>query len=136
MKKAIATIAKALFIVILAASSIDSHAQENSLKLKISDIKKEGGTILIAIGDHSDPMSMVSRMVKAEGKSVEITFYDLPEGKTNLYVFHDANGNYTLDMDENGTPLEGCYSGELEVGKGKKETEVKLKYYGPAAQKK
>ena len=136
MKKAIATIVKVLIISVLILTSINSYAQENSLKLKVSDIKKEGGTILIAIGDYTNPLSMVSKMIKADGKNVEVTLYDIPEGKNNLYVFHDANGNFTLDMDENGTPLEGCYSGELEIGKGKKEMEIKLKYYDPAVSKK
>ena len=117
-------------------TAVNSYAQGNSLKIKISDIKKEGGTILIAVGDYSNPTAMVSKMVKVEGKSVEFTLHDLPEGKTSLYVFHDENGNYALDMSENGVPLEGCYSGELEVGKGKKETEIKLKYYDPAVSKK
>ena len=110
--------------------SANCAAQENSLKLKIGNIKKEGGTILIAVGDYTNPMAMVSKMIKVDGNKAECTLYDIPEGKTNLYVFHDENGNYTLDRNGEGIPLEGCYSGKIEIGKDKKEAEIKLKYYG------
>lgn len=64
-------------------------------------------------------------MVDAQGADAVLELKGVPAGKCKLYVYHDENGNYQLDM-ENEVPAEYCAIVDLEVKADTKSVNVKL----------
>lgn len=114
--------------IILSGIPADCMAQADTLRVKITGIKTFTGKIMVAGGDYGKPMEMASAMVEADAETVECVISgDIAPG-TKLYIFHDANNNFQLDMTNDGVPTEGCYSGTIEPDKNGVQM-VELKYY-------
>lgn len=137
MKKIVKIAVSAIFLAFAGMGTVVAHAQEGAahaqegamLNLKVTNVTEQGGAVMIAVGDLGDPAGLVTGMVPADGKTVECTLTGLTEGKQNIYIYQDANGNGTLDMSETGIPLEGCYSGTLNIESGANEAEIGLIYF-------
>lgn len=105
--KAIHTLALSILSVI-GIMSANADEKSGQLKLKISGIRSNEGKIMAAVGDHKAAFDkMAGEMVQSDTTGVTIVFRSLPLGTHNLYVFHDQNNNFTLDIGENGVPNEG-----------------------------
>jgi uncharacterized protein (DUF2141 family) len=111
--------------------AMESRAQSDTLRVKITGIKTSTGNIMVAAGDHTRPLEMAGAMAPANAKTVECTLVGDVAPGTNLYAFHDENGNFNLDMTENKLPIEGCYYGKIEPSENGTTT-VELTYYTQA----
>ena len=99
--------------------SVFTHtATSADLKIEISDLRNETGSIQVAIYDNPDHYRndevqnvFMAFASKVTAKDMQYTIHDVPNGKYAVTVIHDENGNSELDM-EGRTPLEGlAYSG-------------------------
>jgi uncharacterized protein (DUF2141 family) len=112
----------------LAPETAAPAAAQDSLRVRITAVKGGKGTLLVALGDYTDPAEMAYAMVPVIGETVECTLRGKIDRAAKLHAFHDANGNYTLDKDAAGIPAEGCASGPLSIAEDGAAT-VTLKYY-------
>ena len=92
------------------------------------EVKVEGAIMVMAQQDsESKPVYAMATAVK---DTVTVVLKDVPWEKFLISLFHDENGNWELDMNEQGIPVEG-YARE----KCKKEADasatVKMKMYYP-----
>lgn len=109
---------KCIAIILFSVCSLSAMAQ-NDLTIKVTNIPSAQGKVMIATdkGQYN--------MVDAKGPDAVLELKGVPEGKCKLYVYHDENGNYQLDM-ENGIPSEYCATVDLDVIADTKTVDVKL----------
>lgn len=107
MKKIVIVIA--LSITWLSATCLFARGKQE-VTFEISNITDCTGNVLLSIGDGE-----FYGMAEADSDLVRISLSGIPDGTHKIYVFHDANGNWTLDKDEQGTPLENCAMEEINV---------------------
>jgi uncharacterized protein (DUF2141 family) len=139
MKKAIKNAVLTGVTILFSDLTLNGMAQVNSpaasvrdtLRVKVTGIKTTGGNIMVAAGDHTRPLEMAGAMTPANAETVECTLVGDVAPGTNLYAFHDENGNFNLDMTENKLPIEGCYYGKIEPSENGTTT-VELTYYTQA----
>ncbi len=98
----------AFFIVSILLSSVSGFGQ---ITVTITNIKKVGGTILIALYDSKKTFNKASAVyregrAKVAGKNAEFVFDTIPDGDYAISLFHDANDNNKLDMSDLGFPKE------------------------------
>ena len=100
-----------VFVGTMAASAQEKH----KLTINVSDIQIVKGSVLVAVCNKDNFMKgYVKRglaLVKEYKSTIEIA--DLPAGDYAVMLFHDENGNYQLDMDETGIPIEGVGFSEV-----------------------
>lgn len=102
--------------MLLSGTAADCMAQENgSLKVKVTGIRSDKGRIMVAAGDYNHPETMAYGMTQAKLGSVECILHDKFEPESNIYAFHDENGNFNLDKDTEGKPVESCFAGITEA---------------------
>lgn len=94
-------------------------AQSGDLTVRVTNVRSEKGKVLIATDKGQYDMA------DAKSPEVVLTLKGVPEGKRQLYVYHDENGNYQLDK-ENGVPAELCAMVDLEVKADTKTVDVRL----------
>ncbi len=123
MKKIIVTAAMAAMMVFT--------ANAGELKIRVTGIRGNSGTVMVALGDYTDMANMVGGMVSAsdvrDGVAECVLTGDIDLGKT-LYAFVDSNGNFNLDLGERGIPAEGCAFGPVTLDENGTAT-IELKYY-------
>lgn len=131
MRKIIKNIVKLTALIIMSAAALNCSAQNNTLSLKVTNLKPGQGKVLIALMDNNDPATVISKMIALDGKkkNVKCVLENVPEGIRNLYIFQDLNGDYNLDLNEKGIPVEGCFSGKVDIRARRKRTEAMLEYY-------
>jgi uncharacterized protein (DUF2141 family) len=122
MKKIVLTIALAAIAVLS-----DNHAVAQNpaaipaageLKVKVTGIRETAGTVMVALGNHTNPeKSWIGAKVAAEDArdgAVECTLTGEIDPGAILYAFIDSNDNRTLDKNATGIPAEGCAFGPVE----------------------
>lgn len=94
-------------------------AAQSDLTVTVTNIPSAKGKVMVATdkGQYN--------MVDAQGADAVLELKGVPAGKCKLYVYHDENGNYQLDM-ENEVPAEYCAIVDLEVKADTKSVNVKL----------
>ena len=137
MKRIITTIAMAAiaaFVTTVVAAQTPettTAVTTSELKVKITGIRENTGTVMVALGDYKDLTNMVGEMVPAstanEGTAECILSGDIDLGAT-LYAFLDSNRNFNLDLNERGIPAEGCAFGPVVLDENGTAT-IELKYY-------
>ena len=104
-----------------------TFAQE--VKVEVRDIRRAKAAIMVMAQQDSDSKTVYA-MATAVKDTVTVVLKDVPWEKFLISLFHDENGNWELDMNEQGIPVEG-YARE----KCKKEADasatVKMKMYYP-----
>lgn len=98
-----------IYLLILAACFFTSAQESCELHIKVENIKKVKGSILIAIYNHED--HFLSKEVMGEGKTVEsdvieFSFNGMEVGTYAISLFHDENDNGKLDSNFIGIPSE------------------------------
>lgn len=106
-----------------------SMAQTGDLTVTIKGIKGNKGNLMIGVGDLQNPLSMKGDIVKITSETATTLIKGVPQGEGIIYVYHDENGNYMLDKDEQGVPKEGCAIKKTIVNEQNNSAEVVL-YYG------
>ena len=105
-----------------------SFAQD--VKVEVRGIHSAKGTIMVMAQPNAETKPVYA-MVTAVKDTVTVVLKDLPWEEFTISLFHDENGNWELDKDERGMPLEG-YVRE----KYKKQCDlplvVKMRLYYPA----
>lgn len=64
-------------------------------------------------------------MTDATAPTVSIQLDNIPDGEYTIYVFHDANGNYILDKEDD-IPTEYCATWPIEVSKRNRSFSIEL----------
>lgn len=103
-------------VCLLAASRTIAQAK---LEVTVKNIKEAKGSIRIALFTNEKDFlknAAYAKVVEATGKEVRIVFEDLTPGVYAVSVFHDANGNGTLDKNLMGMPTEGFAFGNNAMG--------------------
>lgn len=83
---------------------------QNSLEVKIDNIKNDNGDILVGLYDdgHNFPRKTINgKIVKASKNGVIVSFQDLKSGPYAISVLHDENSNKDMDQNKIGIPNEG-----------------------------
>jgi uncharacterized protein (DUF2141 family) len=89
--------------------TVISKAQ-NTLEVKIANIKNDKGDILIGLysdGQNFPRKTSDGRIVKASKDGVIVEFHDLKPGPYAVSVLHDENSNKDMDQSKIGIPKEG-----------------------------
>lgn len=105
-----------LFILLL---SMGMQAQTANIDIEITEIKYISGKIKLGIFDKvhryrtkTDPFLKTSKEVT--DSVVIISFSDVPVGRYAIAVYHDENGDDTLNTRKLGIPIEGIgFSGKF-----------------------
>lgn len=77
--------------------------------IRISNIPTAQGKVLLTTDS-----GKYYGMADATSSTVDIKLDNIPDGKYTVYVFHDANGNYTMDK-EGEIPVEYCATEQIEI---------------------
>ena len=118
MKKTLLT----MMVVCFCTSFMFAQTNE-SIKIKVTNIPSATGKILLMTDKGQQGMA------DAKEKETIIEMPKLPLGKYRLNVIHDANGNWTLDMNKKKVPTESCASVEVEIKEDTQLVTIELKDY-------
>ena len=105
------TLLASLFITSFSFST--TVLAQHTLRVDISNIKSDKGTIMIALfkgqaGFPKDGSKAIKKTkVTIKDKKATIIFTDLPAGEYAFAILHDENGNNEMDSNMLGIPKEG-----------------------------
>ena len=99
----------AAFAVVLAGMA--SPAAAENVRVTLTGVEARGGTILATLqteGDFMQPRGSYSAIVQAPAAGeVVIVFEDVAPGAYAFSAMHDENGDYQMQRQPDGRPLEG-----------------------------
>lgn len=121
-------IIKSLLGIAILLTSHTAMGQTAELTIEIKGIKEAKGIILVMVKDCEDPQKLIYDKVEVKQEDNAIlTLKELPIGKVDVSLFHDLNGNFKLDMDEQNIPIEPVYSKEkLKIKEGENKLVARL----------
>jgi len=96
---------------LLTLLSLNLSAQSSSqVSITIEGIQKKG-TLMVGLYNQADDFTVVQKTFKNQsidvtGKSINLSFSDLPHGEYALAIFQDMNSNGKLDKNIFGKPTE------------------------------
>ncbi|MDT3319503.1 DUF2141 domain-containing protein [Shewanella sp. SP1S2-4] len=101
-----------LACLLLSAGSMSKGSQTHTLTVDIDNIQVQTGALMVELyanaedyaAGHNPSASMIKPVTKTEHRLV---FSDLADGQYAVKVFHDENGNHSLDTNMLGVPSEG-----------------------------
>lgn len=97
-----------VMIAMIVMASTNVEEKFGSLTVKVSGIRSNQGNVMIAVGDYqAAPDKVLGRLLPSDTMGVTFVFDKVPAGTHKVYLFHDENMNYKLDMDEKHIPMEG-----------------------------
>jgi len=101
-----------LAFLFLSLSPIGKKRKEFNLTVKVTGIVGTKGTIEVGLIDDPSKYASVGgtcRKIrkKTTGSEVSCTFYNLPEKKYGVCIYHDENNNDKCDKNFFGIPTEG-----------------------------
>lgn len=118
MKKRILALA-----MLFAATGVPTlFAQTGSpVTFEVTNLPSEQGKVLLTTqnGEYYG-------IVDATVPTTTIHLEGIPNGKYTVYVFHDANNNFTLDRDSENIPVEYCATQQIEVTDAQKTFRIEL----------
>lgn len=91
----------ASFVTCVSALEVDGN-----ITVEVKKIRNKRGNILVMaqINENSEP---IYGFAEITGHTVEVTLKGTGAQEYVISVFHDENGNWKLDTDERGIPIEG-----------------------------
>lgn len=99
----------AAFAVVLAG--LASPAAAEDVRVTLTGVQARGGAILASLQTEADfmqPRGSYSAVIQAPAAGdVVIVFEDVAPGAYAFSAMHDENGDYQMQREENGRPLEG-----------------------------
>jgi uncharacterized protein (DUF2141 family) len=110
---------KALLFTCLSITLAITSQGQNSIEVKISNIREIKGDIRVALFNNEDDFlekPVHAKSIKATSKEVSVKFENLPQGDYAVSVFHDENSNGELDKSVVGIPKEGFVFGNNAMG--------------------
>lgn len=106
--------ASIIIAALLTASAQIVSAQP--VEIKVEKIRNDKGSILLMAKAAGAPQP-IYRMEAASRDGVLFHLDSLGEGTVEISILHDENGNYRMDKDDNGMPLEGFAGKNFKTGK-------------------
>ncbi|MCU7974322.1 DUF2141 domain-containing protein [Shewanella sp. SW36] len=96
----------------MSAGSMSTGSQTHTLTVDIDNIQVQTGALMVELyanaedyaAGHNPSASMIKPVTKTEHRLV---FSDLADGQYAVKVFHDENGNHSLDTNMLSVPSEG-----------------------------
>lgn len=116
-KTLLTTMAACFFTINMAAQN------HECISIKVTNIPTPTGKVLLLTDKGQQAM------VEAKDNETIIHMGKLPIGTYQFNVIHDANGNWTLDMDKNHIPTESCASVKVEIKEDTQLVTIELKDY-------
>lgn len=116
-KTLLTTMAACFFTINMAAQN------HECISIKVTNIPTPTGKVLLLTDKGQQAM------VEAKGNETIIHMGKLPIGTYQFNVIHDANGNWTLDMDKNHIPTESCASVKVEIKEDTQLVTIELNNY-------
>jgi uncharacterized protein (DUF2141 family) len=99
------------WVLTAALSAVAGSAFAGDVTVKLEGVQARGGQILVSLQTRDEFMQPRSRFgAIAPGDrpgEVVVTLKDVPAGDYALMAMHDANGDYQMQRQPNGVPLEG-----------------------------
>lgn len=100
---------KFLFVLICSALFGLNQMKAQNLTVHIQGIEQDKGKVFIALFNSQETwlkQSFKSLEQDVTGATCTVTFTDLPKGEYAIAIFHDENGNGTMDFGKMGIPIE------------------------------
>lgn len=100
---------KFLFVLICSAWFGLNQMKAQSLTVHIQGIEQDKGKVFVALFNSQETwlkQSFKSLEQDVTGATCTVTFTDLPKGEYAIAIFHDENGNGTMDFGKMGIPIE------------------------------
>lgn len=125
----------AIFLIICATG----YSTAQNVKVTITGIHGNTGKILIMMQSNKAGKPYQD-MSEATIDSCSFVFKNVNDGTYKISAFHDENGNYQIDKDEKGIPIEGFVVKTVAVKDGKitnigKDATANLKIFYPKSAK-
>lgn len=110
------------FVTCVAASEVSVN-----VTVEVKNIRNNQGNILVMaqIDDHSTPVYGWSKIT---GHTAQVVLKNVGTKECVISVFHDENGNWKLDTDERGIPIEG-FARKIYKPDSHEPFQVKLYYF-------
>lgn len=120
---------KRLLFAMLVVVCCQVAAIAQDVKVEVRGIRSDKGSIMVMAqkDSESEPVYAMATAVK---DTVTVILKNVPGDKFLVSLFHDENGNWKLDTDEQGIPIEG-YAREKSKKKEGTPTIIKMKVYYP-----
>ena len=100
---------KFLFVLICSAWFGLNQMKAQNLTVRIQGIEQDKGKVFVALFNSQETwlkQSFKSLEQDVTGATCTVTFTDLPKGEYAIAIFHDENGNGTMDVGKMGLPIE------------------------------
>ena len=100
---------KFLFVLICSAWFGLNQMKAQNLTVHIQGIEQDKGKVFVALFNSQETwlkQSFKSLEQDVTGATCTVTFTDLPKGEYAIAIFHDENGNGTMDFGKMGIPIE------------------------------
>lgn len=120
--KRLAYLVNILFGLLFAA-----NAQSRSIQVEVKGVRNANGKILV-MAQLDEASKPVYGLAEARKGSVSVTLENMSDEKYLISVFHDENGNWQLDMNEKGIPVEGMARDYYRYSSGEKPCVLRLYY--------
>ena len=120
---------KCLFIIALGIIYCQSVAFAQEVKVEVRGIRSAKGKIMVMAQPDSNTKPVYA-MVKAVKDTVTVVLKDVPWKEFQLALYHDENGNWEMDKNEQGMPIEGYAREKVKKAQDASVT-VKSKVYYP-----
>src|SRR5687768_7373351 len=107
------------FLFLAVCCIVNTSVAQNSLQVKVSNIREATGNILIALFNNENDFlkkAVQTKTIKASDVTMTIVFDNLAVGDYAISIIHDANGNGELDKNFMGIPREGFAFGNNSMG--------------------
>lgn len=119
--KTIPTTISAILLAFAILNANHLSAQGNKpVTITISNIPSNQGKVMLTTAN-----GKYYAMTDATAPTVSIQLDNIPDGEYTIYVFHDANGNYILDKEDD-IPTEYCATWPIEVSKRNRSFSIEL----------
>jgi len=100
---------KFLFVLICSALFGLNQMKAQNLTVHIQGIEQDKGKVFVALFNSQETwlkQSFKSLEQDVTGATCTVTFTNLPKGEYAIAIFHDENGNGTMDFGKMGIPIE------------------------------
>ena len=102
------TIVKLMTLALLFSLQSIVAQDKGDLTVRFENAKETKGELYVGIFEKDNFLRIptIGKMVKVDGKGLEVTFEGVAYGSYAISVFHDLNGNQTMDRESDGMPSE------------------------------
>jgi len=102
------TIVKLMTLALLFSLQSIVAQDKGDLTIRFENVKDTKGELYVGIFEKDNFLRIptIGKIVKVDEKGSEVTFEDVAYGSYAISVYHDLNGNQTMDRESDGMPSE------------------------------